>query len=239
VAEKLDELGKSNLELNQKMGDIAVKVEDFNIYDLFKDMKTSDGNVDASALLIQNLEKKIFKKFEFYDDKNKKVDDDMYKLKNESSNLKNQLDNTCVQCEKGRNDLKIETDTLQELIDRVKSDYHLADINLYDKIVHDLESKLNDIRDSMDHSDHDGGRRGSDEPMKAEKAHHEVDPKTVRDISKRLNELEKSYKIFASSINVDLIKSELSRLGDIIHSKANNLDIQEVKEINSKTYINH
>jgi hypothetical protein len=210
---------------------MAVKVEDFNIYDLFKDLKTADGSVDASALLIQNLEKKIFKKFEFYDDKNKKVDDDMYKLKNEASNLKNQVDNNQVQTDKNRNDLKIDIDTLQEMLDKVKNDYYLADINLYDKVIHDMTKKLSDIKDSMDHSDFDP--RSLNEPQKTEKVHNEVDPKTVRDISKRLNELEKSYKIFASSINVDLIKSELSRLGDIIHSKANNLDIQEVKETNS------
>ena len=49
--------------INEKLDNLTVKVQDFNIYDIFKD--SNNTNLDAATGLIQNLELKIKKKTRF------------------------------------------------------------------------------------------------------------------------------------------------------------------------------
>ena len=58
---------KNNDNLKSDFEDISVKVNDFDIYELFKNNTSESGSIDTSAILIQNLEKKLFKKFELID----------------------------------------------------------------------------------------------------------------------------------------------------------------------------
>lgn len=71
---------------------MKVKVLDFNVYDLFKDCNVDGGSLDASKLLIMNLERKVFKKIDLMDVKISKNEEDIYKLKNDFRNMKNQTD---------------------------------------------------------------------------------------------------------------------------------------------------
>jgi len=68
----IEEIKKNNDKLVKDFQEMSVKIEDFNVYDLFKSNLADGGSSDASVILIQNLEKKLFKKFEFIDDKLKK-----------------------------------------------------------------------------------------------------------------------------------------------------------------------
>ena len=88
---KLDNLEKNIDEMNKKFSDfktdyenIKVKVEDFNIYDLFKGEGANGGNIDAAKSLVMALENKVFKKFSYYDDRYKTFDKDIFKIKKEN-----------------------------------------------------------------------------------------------------------------------------------------------------------
>ena len=73
--------------------DLNNKILDFNIYDIFKsslsDPSKTNSNLDHTVLLVQNLDQKTMKKFESYDEKIKKNADELYKLRNEISSIKN------------------------------------------------------------------------------------------------------------------------------------------------------
>ena len=92
---------KSSADMNQsKMSvieknieDLNLKMLDFNIFDLFKNKTGIEGGkLDGGDVifLIQNIEKKIYKKFEMSDEKYKKLEDDSFKIKNDILNLKNE-----------------------------------------------------------------------------------------------------------------------------------------------------
>ena len=49
--------------INEKLDNLIVKVQDFNVYDIFKD--SNNTNLDAATGLIKNLELKIKKKIRF------------------------------------------------------------------------------------------------------------------------------------------------------------------------------
>ena len=90
--DKVEELVEKNRKLTEELEEMKVKVNDFNVYDLFKDCKTEGGNLDVSKVLIMNLENKVFKKIGIIDEKLRKNDEDIYKAKNDIVNLKNQND---------------------------------------------------------------------------------------------------------------------------------------------------
>ena len=69
--------------MKKQIEDISVKVMDFDVFDLFKESSVGGGSVDATKILIKNLEQKIQHKTEIIDEKLKKNEEDIYKLKNE------------------------------------------------------------------------------------------------------------------------------------------------------------
>ena len=76
--DKFRELNTEKENMKKDLEEIKIKVLDFNIYELFKDMKTTEGSVDTSKLLVMNLEEKFIKKTAIMDEKIKKNDDINY-----------------------------------------------------------------------------------------------------------------------------------------------------------------
>ena len=73
---------QENIDFKKNLEDINVKLADINVYDLFKDLNVSEGSVDVAKALIMNLEKKVFQKIDFIDDRDKKTNQEMMDLKN-------------------------------------------------------------------------------------------------------------------------------------------------------------
>ena len=81
----ISDINNKMLGYNDDLEKIKVKVTDFDVYDLFKGME-GDVDLDAAKLLIKNLENKMMKKFEIYDERNKQLDKDMFKLQEDVKN---------------------------------------------------------------------------------------------------------------------------------------------------------
>ena len=90
----IDDMKKKQDDTARKLTDIQSKVEDFNVIELLKSTGGSGQGGDANVALglIQNLEKKIMQKFKFSDERISKNEEDILKLKNESTNIKNMQD---------------------------------------------------------------------------------------------------------------------------------------------------
>ena len=73
LEDKLKELKQEKDLIKKELEEIKIKVVDFNIYELFKDMKTTEGSVDSSKLLVMNLEEKFIKKQQLWMKKLKKM----------------------------------------------------------------------------------------------------------------------------------------------------------------------
>ena len=103
VKKNINDLEIRSKQIKNELEQIRVKVEDFNIYDIIKD--SGDGNVDASKVLIMALEKKINKKFEQNEEKQKLLDEEVFKNKNDVKQI-----NECIDMIKK----KIENENLNE-----------------------------------------------------------------------------------------------------------------------------
>lgn len=78
--------------IEDEVKNMKVKIQDFNIYDMFKD--SGNPNVDATTAMIKTLEGKFITKFNFIDEKFKVNDEEVLKLKNDMVNIKNLTDST-------------------------------------------------------------------------------------------------------------------------------------------------
>jgi len=245
----IEELKKSNDKLTKDFESISIKVEDFNIYDIFKSNLAEGGSADASIILIQNLEKKLFKKFEFIDDKLKKSDEESYRYKNEFSNNKIQFENFT----KALNLLKEENEKhnkngnlLKTLIDEkyTETEAKLKDLNaqINDSILIQLnqlketqkeeinkviEETKNHIISTQQNNEDENRSKNETQGM----GMSEGDLKMVKECIKKTVEFEKTFKVFVNSVNIDNIKSELVKIHESLNSKLNASDITDVKEM--------
>ena len=88
---KIKEINDDLKKMKEDMSKVKEKVEDFNIYDLFK-TDSGDTNVDVAKGLVQALENKVFKKFGFYDIKLKKSDEEIFQNQSDIKNINALID---------------------------------------------------------------------------------------------------------------------------------------------------
>lgn len=62
----------------------------------------------------------------------------------------------------------------------------------------------------------------------------ENDIQMLKDLSKRIAELEKGFKVLSSTINIDALNKEILKIHEELKLKATNSDIFEIKELISK-----
>jgi chromosome segregation ATPase len=238
--QKFEELRLKNKELEDKVNELTIKVSDFNIYDLFDNAKMEGGNIDASKLLISALEQKVFKKIGIMDDKIKKIEEDIYKSKNDFQNIKNQneVNNHTFQGFK---------DMMKELTNQIQQS---SDEN--SNKVNDLEAKLNEIyKKLLKKSDEDHNKinedinslkeklgginiNENDDNIKNNTGNAELndnDLKFLKDIAKRVSVLESSIKIIIQNMNsLDQIKDDLLKLSNEMQLKTPQKDFYDLND---------
>jgi hypothetical protein len=62
----------------------------------------------------------------------------------------------------------------------------------------------------------------------------ETDLQLIKDLSKRIAELEKGFKVLSSTINIDALNKEIQKIHEELKLKATGSDIYELKELISK-----
>ena len=75
--------------MKNKLDEMVMKVNEFNVYDFFKDVSDLGGDIEASKILIQTLNRKTQERFTLLDEKIQNDEQETLKLKNEITNLKN------------------------------------------------------------------------------------------------------------------------------------------------------
>jgi hypothetical protein len=224
------------------MEEISVKIQDFNIYDLFKSNSSEGGSSDVSVILVQNLEKKVFKKFEFMDEKTKKQDEESYKLKNEISNVKNLIEtlsknvvNLKQEYDIAFSDNNIAIDGYKEKFDEIESKLE----GIYNKIMENIENKEKAFRENQEGSqklDNESQNNNVEDKSKISASMSEADLKMVKDCTKKVLDLEKSFKVFVNSLNIDNVRNDISKLNEQMNGKINATEVHDIKENISKHF---
>ena len=121
---------------DSKIEELMIKSQDFNLYDMLK-TGGQNSDTDQTLLLIQSLEKKLIKKFEYTDEKTKKFDEDMIRIKNDTIKNNRQIEL-----------LLVENTTNKKDIEMISMD----NMKLQDA-TNDLEQKLNKLIENLPEAD--------------------------------------------------------------------------------------
>ena len=240
LKEKTESFKQESDVVKKKIEEISVKVMDFNIYDLFKDTMVEGGSIDASKILIKNLEQKFTQKNEIVDEKMKKNEEDIYKLKNDFQNLKNESDVISHNLDNFKNKIK-------ELVEQVgkTNDNNSNLVNEmgskvtenYKRILQKIEEEKNNTKKNFekikkqlkilsskenidDNKDKISGNGLSDEDLKI-----------MSDLTKRMNEAEKTIsKLISNSFDFSKMKEDLMKLESELTQKINRKDFFELHD---------
>ena len=85
----IKEMKEKYEKMNGTVNDLSVKMNDIDIYGIMKDIQFSGGDIEASKILIQALERKTEVKFKFLEDKIKDDEQITQKIKSDVTFIKN------------------------------------------------------------------------------------------------------------------------------------------------------
>ena len=246
----IDEISHINSNLQDNMLDMNLKVQDFSIYNLFKSVAETKGttetgviSTDASIVLVENLEKKFFKILENINEKLKKSEEDSYKLRNDNSNNKINLENLTERLNQLKEDNSNYKKTEKTLKDLIYEKYEEMDIKLTettDVMSENFQKELKRIIKLRIEKPVENNEEEDDNNKKkiALKVNNpQPDSKMLKDCVKKTLEIEKTLKLFINSVNVEQIRAELNKLNEALSIRLTKYDILDMKENLSKLFV--
>ena len=253
---KNNDYDKYNEIIKKDLEEIKVKVKDFDIYEIFKDLKLDEGSIDAAKALVITLEHKVFKKTNLIDEKIKRLEDGINKMEVENKTTKNMAEIMKLTSE----DIKRMIKNLEELenknsednlnmlneLNDFKNEYsknntnieqQLDDINknnsdIFDKIKHLTELEKRFIEIEKNFTKNQKSKKSDDDIVNSlhfKKLKVEF-IETIKELRKKDSELEKQIEALKSSPEINEIKEDIKKLQYDLSLKINNKDLLEVKE---------
>ena len=133
IKEMKDQVDK----MKSSVDEISIKMNDIDIYDIVKDIQFSGGDIEASKILIQSLERKTEARFKFLEEKIKDDEQTAQKMKTDITDIKN---NSTIQ----KNSLTI----LREQMIKLQSEVDSNKRNLSEKIKKN-EIEIENLKESQ------------------------------------------------------------------------------------------
>ena len=240
LEEKINELNKDKIEINKDLDEMKIKMVDFNIIDLLKEANISEGSIDASKILVSNLEEKFIKKTQIIDEKIKKNEDEMHNLKNEFQNVKNeaQVINTSLIGFKSAVDEISEQVTktndqnsnmVNETNNKINEKYKILAQKIGEEKQNskkNYEKLKNYIKKLENISKENRNLFGKE--IKGEMS--DSDLRCIAELTKRVTDLEKQIKILYHTLDISKFKEEIAKLENKIMQKVEEKDFFELSD---------
>ena len=233
---------RKNVEINNaKLRDIDVKMQDFDIVDMLK-MNAGNGEGGDSAItlgLISNLEKKVMNKFKFTDERVAKIDEDSFKMQKDVQNIKNTHElnkRTMESLKKKAEDGEKKIGELNQKIDKIMNEINNSIQNDRANLNSMLDKKVKEINDKFEKEVNDLKEKTVNLETEAQLDNKPaVDPlidDKIKEIYKKISEIERSIKAIPHHLNIDQIKNDVAALKSAISSKSSSEELREVREKN-------
>ena len=244
ASKSIEYLSKKFYKFNEEFDAVKVKVQDFNIYDIFKGGDSpQDGNMDVSKALIMALEQKVFKKFSLNDDKFKKIESDTFKVQEDVKNIKAMLDNIKNNNQKNsdklndiekrlnenieKNDNKIE-EIISQLDQLSLKMSNTPDFNkLQNDLNNNINTKIEELKTLFDESVNKIKTETSSIFNSSDRNSNNKS-EISKEFTKKLNDLDKNFKYFLNEININSLREKLEKLEKSIEKKVNDSDFSNL-----------
>ena len=229
---------------NEDLDKIKVKVTDFDVYDLFKGGE-GDVDLDAAKILIKTLENKVMKKFEIYDERNKVNDKNLFKMHEDVTNalaivdgMKTKTDKNAENLEELNQNYQKKMSELDNTIEELQRQLEVISSKLSSKpdITHfkkDFEKKLKDLEEKLnsklDLFLNNSQPTNNDTNDNSSVSKNEI-LSLIKELRKRLGDLEKFSATNFEKIHADDIKKRLTKLESEMNKRAGKYELQELNE---------
>ena len=221
--------------MKERIDDLMIKVQDFNLYDILKN--SGDSNIDVAAGLIQNLELKIKKKFELIDEKNKLNDEIIIKTKNDLINMKNASESSFnlsslnkENLEKFINESKEEINDIKKNIDETNEKMKKVLKNNIEEKVNNLEKIIKEQNIQLLENQNETLKKSSSNIINSisqEKLSNAIDSlKNL--IYKQIGDSENYIKNIIKNLEVEEIKKDISTMKIDLLGKLNKNDLKQL-----------
>ena len=238
IREMKDKMNK----MKNSIDEMLLKVNEFNIYDIFKDISDSGGDIEASKVLIQALDKKTQERFKFQDEKIKNDEQETLKIKAEIQNLKNNssfekrnLTTIKEQIIKLQNEIDLNKKIMSEKVTKNHDDID----SIKEKEIQKLEKMNNQVKDINKQINNLSNiiqiMKDEKEKEKALKKEEDVENFKKIDLSnyleinafndfkentlKKVNNLERKYQNLNSEMKNEFFENEINSLKMELNNK--------------------
>jgi hypothetical protein len=230
----LDNLKRKNEEIEAKLKDMDLKMQDFNIADLLKEnAKMGDNGEDAQGNnlllnVVSNLEKKMNAKTKMTDERLNKIEETNFKLVKETQNMKNAQDGN-------KRTLKNLKQANDDIISNMKNLEKFVLESAHDT-TQKFESQIKSIpkeKEEKDESSKSEKKERKNSLLSISQPEPQIDLENnekIKEIVKRLADLEKDVKKLPNQLGVEQIKSDVSALKSGIGNCALSQDLKEARE---------
>ena len=241
----ISDINKKMLGYNDDLEKIKVKVTDFDVYELFKGGEGGDVDLDAAKILVKNLENKMIKKFELYDERNRHIDKDVFKIKEDVKNSLAIVDGMKTKTEKNAELLDELSQKYENKISEVDNNLNELDNKIeiinnklkskldFSNFKKDFEKKLKDLEDKLnsklDLFLNNNTSNDNEDKEKANKEKNEI-LALIKELRKRIGEIEKITAEYFDKINADDMKKRITKLESEIAKKAGKYEHQELTD---------
>ena len=233
---------QDNLDIKKQLEDIKVKSEDLNIFEILKASNVEDGSIDIIKPLIMNLEKKVFSKIGFIDERDKKTNQAIIELKTNIQNVVNKngvishnieniknnfkelgqlMTNNTNETTNMINNLESKSNNMyKELIDKFNEEKNNSDLKI--KKINDKLGSLEKLKiENLNPND----LKNNDNP-----AFTEENLEFIQKMANRINEIESKINTILEEIKSFSTKDELIKIQKELIKKANTKEFYELKE---------
>ena len=239
IMEKNEENRVKREELKKNIEDLSIKVLDFNIIDILKNVPASNGNqIDVDKLIAINLEQKFQKKTSILDEKTKKAEEEINKIKNNFDNIKINFDVV----EEKLNLTKMNIKELKEDIIKSNIEYRnlMTEINnkMHENFLQKIESQKRSVNKNLEQLrqqiqklnektevvNEDTNRKGS--------SLSDNDLQYISEMSKKISDLEKKQSLIIRNIETlnNKENNEITKLENELINKINQKDFFELND---------
>ena len=223
-------LNKSTEKIKAELEKLKEKVQDFNIYDMFKE--GGDGDMDVAKALIKALETKQNKRFDLFEEKYKLLSTENFKNKDDIKNQGIVINGQKISIEKNTEKILklLEQQKNQEISNKELKDKEDSILNKkfedilnniqtlsdnYNNKIREIESKLNEYQKQPQ------VLVTEIKPDKTKDKKIQENENTLKEYNERINDLEKSLRQLLKKINIDELNSNLAILQKEISKKGN------------------
>ena len=223
-------LNESTEKIKAELEKLKEKVQDFNIYDMFKE--GGDGDMDVAKALIKALETKQNKRFDLFEEKYKLLSTENFKNKDDIKNQGIVINGQKISIEKNTEKILklLEQQKNQEISNKELKDKEDSILNKkfedilnniqtlsdnYNNKITEIESKLNE------HQKQPQVLVTEIKPDKTKDKKIQENENTLKEYNERINDLEKSLRQLLKKINIDELNLNLAILQKEISKKGN------------------